>query len=104
MQFVPYQTLRNEPSDLRKKLKKSGDLIVTVGGKPFAVMINLNEDEDVQDILLMISRLRAQMAVRAIRSETRKNGLDKMTLKDVNALIKKTRACHRQPAALQTTA
>ena len=55
-------------------------------------MINLNEGEDVQDILLMVSRLRAQMAVRAIRSEARKNRLDKMTLKDVNALIKKTRA------------
>ena len=91
MQFVPYQTLRNEPSALRKKLENEGDLIVTVGGKPFALMINLTEGEDIQDILLMASRLRAQMAVRSIRSQARKNGLDKMTLKDVNALIKKTR-------------
>ena len=36
MQFVPYRTLRNEPSALRKKLEGEGDLIVTVGGKPFA--------------------------------------------------------------------
>jgi hypothetical protein len=92
MQFVPYQTLQDEPSVLRKRLKSEGDLIVTIGGKPFALMINLNEGEDVQDILLMVSRLRAQMAVRAIRSQVRKNGLDKMALKDVNALIKKTRA------------
>jgi GTP cyclohydrolase III len=92
MQFVPYRTLRNEPSALRKKLESEGDLIVTVGGKPFALMINLNESEDVQDILLMVSRLKAQMAVRSIRSQARKDGLDKMTLKDVNALIKKTRA------------
>jgi len=55
------------------------------------VMISLG-DENVQDILLMVSRLRAQMAVRAIRSQARKAGLDTMTLKDVNALIKKTRA------------
>ena len=92
MQFVPYRTLRNEPSALRKKLESEGDLIVTVGGKPFALMINLNESEDVQDILLMVSRLKAQMAVRSIRSQARKDGLDKMTLKDINALIKKTRA------------
>ena len=64
MQFIPYRTLRNEPSALRKKLESEGDLVVTVGGKPFTVMINLAEEEDVQDILVMVSRLRAQMAVR----------------------------------------
>lgn len=92
MQFVPYRALRNEPAALRKKLESEGDLIVTLGGKPFALMINLNESEDVQDIMLMVSRIKAQMAIRSIRSQARKNELDKMALKDINSLIKKTRA------------
>ena len=91
MQFVPYRDLRNEPSALRKKLAREGELVVMVDNKPFALMISLG-DENVQDILLMVSRLRAQMAVRSIRSRVRKTGLDKMTLKDINALIKETRA------------
>jgi hypothetical protein len=91
MQFVPYRDLRNEPSALRKKLVSEGELVVTVDNKPFAMMINL-DDENVQDILLMVSRLRAQMATRSIRSQARRDGLDKMALKDVNAIIKKTRA------------
>ena len=91
MQFVPYRELRNEPSALRKKLVTEGELIVTVDNKPFAVMINLG-DEDVEDILLMVARLRAQMAARSIRSQARREGLNKMTLKDINALIRKTRA------------
>ena len=91
MQFVPYRELRNEPSALRKKLVREGELIVTVDNKPFAVMISLG-DENVEDILLMVSRLRAQMAARSIRSQARREGLNKMTLKDINALIKKTRA------------
>lgn len=91
MQFVPYRDLRNEPSALRKKLASEGELVVTVDNKPFAMMINL-DDENVQDILLMVSRLRAQMAARSIRSQARRDGLDKMTLKDMNAIIKKTRA------------
>jgi hypothetical protein len=91
MQFVPYRDLRNEPSALRKKLASEGELVVTVDNKPFAVMINL-DDENIQDVLLMVSRLRAQMAARSIRSKARRDGLDKMTLKDVNAVIKKTRA------------
>ena len=91
MQFVPYRTLRNEPTTLRKKLASEGELVVTMDNQPFAVMISLG-DENVQDILLMVSRLRAQMAVRSIRSQARKAGLDNIPQKDVNALIKKTRA------------
>lgn len=74
-----------------KRLVSEGELVVIVDNKPFAMMINL-DDENVQDILLMVSRLRAQMAARSIRSQARRDGLDKMALKDVNAVIKKTRA------------
>ncbi len=91
MQFVPYSDLCNEPSEMRKKLASEGQLIITVDNKPFAVMIHLDE-ENVQDILLMVSRLRAQLAARSIRSQTRRHRLNKMSLKDINTLIKKTRA------------
>lgn len=42
-------------------------------------------------VKLQISRLRAKAAVRSIRNQARRDGLNKMTLKEVNALIKKTR-------------
>ena len=49
-----------------------------------------------QNVLLVlkywISRRRAQMAVRAIRIQARKNGLDTMTEQEINTLIKETRA------------
>jgi hypothetical protein len=51
-------------------------------------MISL-DDEKVQDIMRLISRLRMQMAVHSIRSQALKDGLNKMSLKEVNALIKK---------------
>jgi hypothetical protein len=47
MQYVPCRTLQNESSVLRKKLESEGELIVTVGGELFALMINLNESEDI---------------------------------------------------------
>ena len=53
-------------------------------------MISL-DDENTQDALLMVSRMRAQVATRAIRSQTHRTGLNGITLKEVNALIKKTR-------------
>ena len=91
MEFIPYRVLRNEPTALRKKLEDQGELVVTVDGKPFAVMIDLAGSENMDDILLMVSRLRAQMAARAIRSQARRDGLDKLSEEQVEALIQKTR-------------
>lgn len=91
MEFIPYRVLRNEPAALRQKLEDEGELVVTVDGKPFAVMIDLAGSDNMDDILLLVSRLRAQMAVRAIRSQARRDGLDKMSEEQVDALIQKTR-------------
>jgi len=92
MEFIPYRVLRNEPTALRKKLEDQGELVVTVDGKPFAVMIDLAGGENMDYILLMVSRLRAQMAARAIRSQARRDGLDKLSEEQVESLIQKTRA------------
>jgi hypothetical protein len=92
MEFIPYRYLRNEPAALRQKLADQGELVVTVDGKPFAVMIDLTGSENLDDILLLVSRLRAQMAVRAIRSQARRDGLDKLSDEQIDALIQQTRA------------
>jgi hypothetical protein len=91
MEFVPYRDLRNEPAALRQKLKDDGELVVTVDGKPFAIMIDISESDSIDDILLMVSRLRAQMAVRSIRSQARRDGLEQMDEKQINDIIRKTR-------------
>jgi hypothetical protein len=90
MKYVPFRNLQNiTPLILRKKLTSEGVLVVTVNNKPFAAMISL-DDMNTQDTALTVSRLRAQMATLSIRNQARKNGVNKTTLKEVNALIKKT--------------
>jgi hypothetical protein len=80
MQSVPYRDLQNiAPSIFRKKLTSEGVLMATVNNKPFAAMINLN-DENAQELLLLVSRLRAQIAALSIRNQARKDGIDKTTL------------------------
>ncbi len=92
MQFVPYRLIRNEPSALRQKLEDEGELIITLDGKPFAVMIDLSENEDIEDILLFVSRIRAQMAARAIRSQARRAGLDQLSEAQIEDIIQKSRS------------
>ncbi len=91
MDFVPYRVLRNKPTALRQQLREQGELVVTVDGKPFAVMIDLGGSENMDEIMLLVSRLRAQMAARSIRSQARRNGLDQMKEEQIDALIQKTR-------------
>ncbi len=96
MQSVSFRDLQNiAPSTLHKRLTSEGVLVVTVNNKPIAAMFNL-DDESAQDILLLASRLRAQMATLSIRNQAHKDGMDKTTLKEVNALIKKTRVEPKQ--------
>jgi len=91
MEMIPYRDLRNEPSAVRRKLEKQGELIVTVDGKPFAVMIDLSNNETFEETLVLISRMRAQMAVRSIRSQARRAGLKSMRSEEINKIIAATR-------------
>lgn len=91
MQFIPYRNLRNEPAAVRKQLSSEGELVVTNGGKPFALMIDIPENENFDEILLIASRIRVQMAIRSIRSNARKNGTNKLTDEQINEVIKTTR-------------
>jgi len=83
------------PSTLRKKLISEEVLVVTVNNKPFAAMISLDEVKT-QDITLMVSRLRAHSATLSIRNQAHKNGTNRTTLKEVSALIKRTRLEKKQ--------
>jgi hypothetical protein len=69
-------------------VKSDGVLVVTINNKPFAAMLDLS-DENAQDTLLLASRLRAQIAALSIHNQARKDGIDKTTAKEVNAVIKK---------------
>jgi len=92
MQSVPYRDLKNiTPTMLRKKLTSEDQLLLTANNKPIALLVGLY-DEDIQDIMLLVSRLRARMATLSIRNQARKAGMNRTTLKEVNALIKRTRA------------
>jgi DNA-binding MurR/RpiR family transcriptional regulator len=94
MEFVPYRVLRNQPAELRKKLDEQGELVVTVDGEPMAVMLQIPKGS-LEDLVLLLSQVRAQLAVATIREQARKSGVNKMTLAQADALVKETRAARR---------
>lgn len=95
MEFVPYRVLRNQPSELRKKLDEQGELVVTVDGEPMAIMLQIPKGS-LEDLVLLLSRVRAQLAVTTIREQARKSSSNKMTVEQADKLVKETRASRRR--------
>ncbi len=95
MEFVPYRMLRNQPSELRKKLDEKGELVVTVDGEPLAILLQIPKGS-LEDLVMLLSQVRAQLAVSAIREGARKRGSSNMTVNEADALVEKTRRARHQ--------
>ena len=98
MEFVPYRLLRNQPNELRKKLEEQGELVVTVDGEPLAVMLQIPKGS-LEDLVLLVSQVRAQLAVAEIREGARKSGRNRMSSKEIDAIVKETRTNRRSNRA-----
>jgi hypothetical protein len=98
MEFVPYRMLRNQPAELRKKLEQQGELVVTVDGEPMAIMLQIPKGS-LEHLVLLLSQVRAQLAVTAIREQARHSNLDGMTTEQADELVKETRAARRSRQA-----
>lgn len=94
MDFVTLHDLRTQPNKVWKKLARARELVVTRNGKPFALLTETTPtslDED----LATLHRLRFGRALAEIREQARTRGLDKVSSKDIEAIIRKTRKARR---------
>lgn len=94
MEFVPYRLMRNQPKELRKKLEKQGELVVTVDGEPLAIMLQIPKGS-LEDLVMLVSQVKAQLSVARIRQNARQNGTDQMTDEEINAVVQESRAQRR---------
>jgi len=79
------------PRKLRARLKREKEILLTNNGKPMAVLLNIEENEDPEGVLNAARAARAQIALGRIREDARGRGVDRMSSKDIEALIAKVR-------------
>lgn len=90
MEFIPIRKLRLEPKRIWHDLKKSGEMVVTSNGKPVAILSEVKE-ENLEETLADLRRIRAQRAVSKLRRYARSQGLRddaKMIEQEVRAVRK----------------
>ena len=94
MKFITIRDLRSNTARLRKDLQTDREIIVTANGRPFAVMTRVEPDK-VEDEILAIRRARTQAALSRMRAKAKAEGLDRMTMDEIDAIIAEVRRKRR---------
>jgi len=90
MDFVTVRELRAESAKVWEKLEAGEEVVVTRNGKPFALILH-TEPNRLEETLRAVRAARFGAAVDAARQSARQQGLDKMTMEEIDAEIAKVR-------------
>ena len=91
MKFVSVRDLRLKPADVWKQLKISKDIIITLNGKPIAIL-NGTDEENLERSLKVVRRSRALLAMEEMQQASKEKGIDKLTEEDIEDEIKAVRS------------
>lgn len=86
MNFVTTKELRAESGKVWAKLEAGEDIVITRNGKPFALMVR-SEPESLEAMLRTIRAERFADTLRKIQQRSIEQGLDTMTMDEINAEI-----------------
>ncbi len=95
MHFVTSRDLRNKTSELWDQLAKEKELVVTVNGRPVALLSQVSDD-NLEETLRILRRTRAQQALSSLRSSAAERGLDKLSMDEIDKEIKLTRRSRKR--------
>jgi antitoxin (DNA-binding transcriptional repressor) of toxin-antitoxin stability system len=90
MKFITIRDLRGNTARIRKDLEAEGEVVITANGRPFAVMTRVKPDKLEQEIVA-IRRARAASAISRIRQKAKAEGLDRLTMEQIDAIVAEVR-------------
>ena len=90
MKTITIRDLRTRPKQVREALQNEREAVLTANGRPVAVMIPVDAGS-IDQTLETLRRARALEALREIRAESLRRGTARMAMRDIDAIIAKTR-------------
>ena len=97
MRTVTIRDFRTRPRQVRDALARESEAVLTVNGRPVALLLP-TDASTIDATLETVRRARGIEALRAIRQESRKAGLDRLSGRDIDAVIGKARRARRRRA------
>ncbi len=90
MKTVTIRDLRTRPKQVRESLAREREAILTSSGRPVAVLLPVDAGT-VDETLETVRRARGLEALRAIRRESQRRGTSRLSAKNIDAIIRRTR-------------
>ena len=90
MKFLSTRELRNRPGFVRELAQKE-DLVLTVNGKPIAMLLGVEEGE-LEETVRAVRQARAQRALSRMRREAARRGRDKSSASVIDGEIRAVRS------------
>ena len=90
MKTVTIRDLRTRPKQVRESLAREREAILTANGRPVAVLLPVDAGT-IDETLDTVRRARGIEALRAIRRESQRRGTSRLSSKDIDAIITRTR-------------
>lgn len=95
MRTVTIRDFRTRPKEVRDALARESEAVLTVNGRPVAVLLP-TDASTIDATLETIRRARGLEALRAIRRESQEARLDRLSGRDIDSIIAKTRRARRR--------
>ena len=86
MEFISVRDFRIRPGEIWKKLKAQ-DLVVTANGQPIAILTPV-EGGNIEEVMQVLRRVRAQTAVSRLRQAAAAAGLDCLSEAEIDEEIR----------------
>jgi prevent-host-death family protein len=90
MKFVSMRDLRLKPGKVWKMAKEEKDVVLTVNGRPVAILTGVDEDSFEAEIEA-IRRARALQALDSLQRDSLKSGTHRITVDEIEAEIQALR-------------
>ncbi len=90
MKFITVRDLRTSPAQVWKKLTEEKEMVITNNGRPIALLTPIT-DENLEGTLKSMRRARAINAIENIQFDSVKTGKNRMTEKEIEDEIKRSR-------------
>ena len=90
MKFITVRDFRTSSANIWKTLPKEQEMVITNNGKPIALLTPIS-DRNLEETLSAARRAKAINAVKIIQQESIKNRTNKITMDEINDVIKISR-------------
>lgn len=90
MRFISVRDLRTKSTQIWKQLSEEHDMVLTSNGRPIAMLTAIDET-NFEETLKNLRTAQTMMSVHNMQMQSVKNGLDKLTLDEINNIINEVR-------------